>query len=77
MPHAPDIPEGIDGCLGVPQFDFLWSMQHEQRFHRLLRHVRHRLLVDQRHEAVDELQGRALDLMPRLAGVLGKKQQQR
>ena len=70
MHVVPDVPEGVDGCLGVPEFDDVRLMKTEQCLHRLLRHVRHRLLVDQRHEAVDQLQCTALDLVPSLARVL-------
>ena len=70
MHVVPDVPEGVDGCLGVPEFDDVRLMKTEQCLHRLLCHVRHRLLVDQRHKAVDQLQCTALDLVPSLARVL-------
>ncbi len=43
----PDIPECVDWSLGVPQLNDLGLMQAEQRFHGLLSHVRHHLLVNQ------------------------------
>jgi len=67
---VPDVPEGVDWSLWVPQFNDFRLMKTQQCLHRLLRHVRHRLLVNQGHEAVDQLQGTALDLMTCLAGVL-------
>ena len=67
---VPDVPEGIDRRLWVPEFDDVRLMKTEQRFHRFLCHVRHRLLMHQRNQSVDQLQGTALDLMARLAWVL-------
>ena len=68
--QLPDVPESVDGRLGVPELDLLGPVQHEQRLHGLLRHVGHRLLVHERHQAVDQLQRRTLDLVTRLARVL-------
>lgn len=70
--HAdiPDVPESVDGSLRVPALNDVRLMQTQQRFHRFLCHVRHWLLVDERNEAVDQLQGTALNLMARLAWIL-------
>jgi len=66
----PDIPEGVDRCLGVPALDDVRLMQTQQRFHRLLCHIGHRLLMHERNEAIDQLQGTALYLVTCLAWIL-------
>lgn len=64
------VPEGVDGRLGVPHLDLVRVVQNQQRLHGLLRHVAHRRLVHQRHQPVDQLQGRALDFVTCLALIL-------
>jgi len=70
----PDVPESVDGSLRVPALNDIRLMQTQQCFHRFLCHIRHRLLVHERNEAVDQLQGTALNLMARLAWILSHAQ---
>ena len=68
----PDVPESVDGRLRVPALDDVRLVETQQGFHRFLSHVGHRLLVDERNEAVDQLQGTALDLVTRFAWILSQ-----
>lgn len=40
-----DVPEGVNRRLRVPHLDLIWVVQHQQRLHGFLRHVRHGRLV--------------------------------
>ena len=67
----PDVPECVDRGLWVPELYVIGLVKTEEGLHGFLGHVRHALLVDERHQAVNQLQRAALDLMARLTRILG------
>ena len=58
-----DVPKGVDGCFWVPHFDLVGLVEDEESLHGLQGDVRHRRLVHQWHQTVDQLERGGLDFV--------------
>lgn len=66
----PDIPKRIDGSFGVPHLNLLRLMKHKQCLHSFSSNIRHWGIMDQWHQAINELKRGTLDLMTCFALIL-------